>query len=447
MSKRIIAGSFLLSILIISCQKNISEKLDNKSVILKDKVIAFIDAKKAKVGDAAKATIENLKTNIDWTDFSTSVSPAYNQKQTAFRIKKENTTASRVSTNTYTALYVTQNSSGNVVHVNTLEIDIPNNNNGNLNSLALNLVNNDLQGYTGALVKRNLSGYYIYEIDINNGTPSAYKYMKKRNPGGRGQLTGRTESCVDWYLQTYVNGILISEVFLFTDCGLYVEEGGGGGGGGNGNPPPNASADPCAKADSLGNATVFKTLMAGLHTSTDSSFEFGYFLTPNPPFTSMGITPVQGANGNHFLPDFSLNNPIYGILHSHFAGGMSIFSPADLRALYMIYKEGNAAPGFTYAVTTQTGSYVLDVNDVQAFLLYGDAHLQDNASFNDFQWGTYASNYISESGSHDGNEAGFLRMIANGNMGLKLLSSDGNGFDDWKVKGLNTYGSSINLPC
>ncbi len=237
-------------------------------------------------------------------------------------------------------------------------------------------------------------------------------------------------------------------MFLFQDCSQGVEEGGGGGGGGNGNGnPPDSTNYPCAKADSLENATIFKTLMTGLHTATDSSFEFGYFLTPNPPFTNVGINSVQGNLGAPYMPDFSLNNPIYGIFHSHFSGGMSIFSPADVRTLYKIYKDGNAAQGFTYAITTQTGSYVLEVNNVQAFLQYGDAHLQDDASFNDFQWGTYANNYISESGSHDGNEAGFLRMIGNENMGLKLLSSDGNNFDNWKVKGLNAYGSSINLPC
>ncbi len=179
MSKKIIAGSLLLSILIISCQKNSSEKLNTKSATLKDKVIAFMDAKKTRVGDAAKVTIENLKNNIDWTDFSTSVSPVFKEKQTAFRIKKESNSYSRVSTNTYTCLYVTQNANGRLVGTSTLEIDVTSGNNNKLNSLALGLVNNNLQGYNGALVKKNLSGYYIYEIDINNGTPSAYKYMKK----------------------------------------------------------------------------------------------------------------------------------------------------------------------------------------------------------------------------------------------------------------------------
>jgi hypothetical protein len=106
-----------------------------------------------------------------------------------------------------------------------------------------------------------------------------------------------------------------------------------------------------------------------------------------------------------------------------------------------------ATAGFTYADTTSSGTYVLQVSNVQTFLQYGAAHLEEEANFNDFQINKYAINNIWETGSHDGNEAGFLRMIANENMGLTLLSSESPGFNEWDVKGLSAYGSSINLPC
>ncbi len=55
-----------------------------------------------------------------------------------------------------------------------------------------------------------------------------------------------------------------------------------------------------------------------------------------------------------------------------------------------------ADSNFVFAIVTQTGTYVLQVSDVQTFLQYGQSHLEDEASFNSFQWTTYATNLISE---------------------------------------------------
>jgi hypothetical protein len=43
------------------------------------------------------------------------------------------------------------------------------------------------------------------------------------------QDPGSVMVCTDWYYQTWVNGILVSEVFLFTSCACSGGEGGGGG--------------------------------------------------------------------------------------------------------------------------------------------------------------------------------------------------------------------------
>ena len=442
MNKKLLIVSFLIGILIISCQKNVIDQLPTGNKSLKEKVIAFMDTKKNKVGEQAKATIEELKGDIDWSDFSTSSSPFFKRNQTVFKIKKENI-AAKTSENTYTCLYVTQNSSGNIVNVNTLELTVPNTGTVNLNSLALNLVNNNLQTYTGTLTKRNLSGYYIYEIEIENGQAERFRFMKKRNAGGKGQATELTATCVDWYWQTYENGVLVSEVFLFQDCSMGVEEGGSGSGGGGGT---NTYDTPCDKADSLEGDAGLKAYLSALHGVTDSSFEVG-FVRGHSPLGFSTYQLIQGAVGNPSLPNLSFTEPIDGLYHSHFSGGFSIFSPGDIRTMYNIYSDQMASPGFTFAVTTQTGTYVLYVDNVQQFLQYGQAHLADEASFNDFQIGTYVTNGIYESGTQLGNEIGFLKMLRDENMGLKLIEGTGTNFENWNVRGLGPINFPLNTPC
>lgn len=442
MRAKFLAGTLLFIIIVTtsSCRKNISERSPIPDKGLKEKVIDYIEAKKRKVSDSAKIVIENIKSSIDWLDYATATAPRTTNKQTTFTVNR-NKSVNRISSDTYTCLYVIQNYLGNIVSVSTLEIDVPANAAGSLNSLALSLVNNNMLNYTGALTKRNLSGYYIYEIDINNGVPAAYKYMKKKNVQGN-----RIESCVDWYWQTYENGILVSEVYLFTDCSQGVEEGGSGGSGGTGSGNPSDSTiTPCAKADSLNNDTGLQTYLNALGSVTDSSVECGVVKGPGTFGTTYQV--IYGNSNEPYLPGISPTSPIFGIYHSHFAGGFSIFSPQDIRYLYNLYKDHMADSSFVFAVTTQTGSYVLHVNNVQNFLNYGDAHLQDEASFNYFQWTTYAANLIWETGTHDGNEAGFLRLLNAENMGVTLFSCDDPALNDWKVKGLNNYNSPINMPC
>lgn len=55
--------------------------------------------------------------------------------------------------------------------------------------------------------------------------------QKEKNKNDNTSNTAPEEICIDWYWQHYENGILIWEVYLFTEC---YEVGGGGGGGSGG---------------------------------------------------------------------------------------------------------------------------------------------------------------------------------------------------------------------
>ena len=78
------------------------------------------------------------------------------KKVTVIKLKKESNTSSKTAVETYTSLCVEQNSSGEILSINTLEIDVPNGSQQNLNELTFNLVSGETSGYSGAVVKRNV---------------------------------------------------------------------------------------------------------------------------------------------------------------------------------------------------------------------------------------------------------------------------------------------------
>lgn len=97
--------------------------------------------------------------------------------------------------------------------------------------------------FNGALlyydVQGQLTGSQVYDAgqlqpkatanlaarDEGQGSPSPNKVQLEC-----GNLTG-TSPCIEWYWQTYVNGVLVAEDYMFTTCC----GGSGGGGSGNGN--------------------------------------------------------------------------------------------------------------------------------------------------------------------------------------------------------------------
>ena len=82
------------------------------------------------------------------------------------------------------------------------------------------------------------TGNYLYETLFTGGRMHTFKVLN--DPQAQSPTE---EECIDWYLQTWVDGVLVSEVYVFTTCGPYVEEGTGGGSSGGGELEPERTKD------------------------------------------------------------------------------------------------------------------------------------------------------------------------------------------------------------
>jgi hypothetical protein len=125
-------------------------------------------------------------------------------------------------------------------------------------------------GFSGAILqydlKGQLTGSQVYEggqlqpkatanlaiRDEGEGSPSPNKVQQEC-----GAVLG-INPCIDWYWQTYVNGVLAYEDYMFTTC--CGGNGGGGGGGGTGTPAITSCERTQAQAEAiLGGITLENT--------------------------------------------------------------------------------------------------------------------------------------------------------------------------------------------
>jgi len=101
------------------------------------------------------------------------------------------------------------------------------------------------------------------------------------------------------------------------------------------------------------------------------NFETGYLMSGTPG--NYSYTFQSGDPGDPFMNFTGITQTIDGYIHSHFNGTLSIFSPQDIRAIYLLHQAGkiNGLATFTAGVVTSQGSaYLLKVDDVINFLSF-----------------------------------------------------------------------------
>ncbi len=426
--------SLLLLIVIFgSCRKIDKSDLNSSSNPLKEKVLSYLNNKQKRVSDTYKKKIETIKGRITWSEHYETLRRG--AKRIFFTLQNETSHSARIEDNVYSILCVEENTSGAIVQISTVDVVEPNNT-SNINQFIADLIDNNTTayaGYSGSLSKKYISGRLIYGVDFSNGQVSAFKKLKRGNTGSRGM---QTEDCVDWYLQTFYDGVLVSEIFLYSECaepyGGGGEEGGGGGGENN---EPVANEDPCDKATRLDSNWNLRSRLFELDSVMNVQNQENMYVQG----LDNGVAAWQFISGIpdvHELPGFNPNPGVqlFSVMHSHFGtNSYSTFSASDLKFLYNLYKDSHAAPGFSFVITTPQGTYAIALEDSAAFMAFGDTHLDDQLAFLMFDGSTYSSYGMYEGMSALEGEIGLTKLFEGMNTGLKLLKNHPQAgfFDYW----------------
>lgn len=190
--------------------------------------------------------------------------------------------------------------------------------------------------------------------------------------------------------------------------------------------------DPCEKIKKLQADTNFKNRMALLIDAARGwSFEKCHVMynAVSPSITNNYT--YENFQGTISSPEsgYTGNTNMQGIIHSHYRGLISIFSAGDLQDLYFKLKNYPDITDdfFMGVVTSSNTAYLLQVPDRATFIAFGDKYLADNDKISYFMKDIMLEKYnINPDNSRTDNELGFLKMMANLNMGVSLASVDFN---------------------
>lgn len=224
-----------------------------------------------------------------------------------------------------------------------------------------------------------------------------------------------------------------------------------GGGSGSGN---NETLTPCELGNNLASNSTFKSKMEELKNSSENdNFEKGYLMKPanSPP----SYTPMQGQPNS---PEIPLQNYLdsssdqySGLIHSHYEGKLSVFTPADLISLYVMWQYGHMtspAQNFVMGMVSENGTtYLLVIEDTNKFFnFFVDlVEEEDPVSLLDNYFAGFSYN-IDENATNTHNEESFAKLLKQLNVGLKLMKGYPENFNQWKTVDVNGNVVSIN-PC
>mgnify|MGYP005605670255 CR=1 FL=1 len=199
-----------------------------------------------------------------------------------------------------------------------------------------------------------------------------------------------------------------------------------GGGGGS-----NTTKNPCTTIKKLKNDFTFKAKLGVLKNATANNFE-KYSVVYNDPTPNVhpgqedafDYVDSQGA-ANTSGAIYTGNADMQGVIHSHYQGLISIFSPGDLQDMYNQMVFPDITDDFFIGVVTAEGTaYILQVLDRQAFINFGNQYLSNDKKTKDFLERKYDKKYnIKTTNSKEINEKNFLTMMNELNMGVSLAGT------------------------
>ena len=206
---------------------------------------------------------------------------------------------------------------------------------------------------------------------------------------------------------------------------------------------------PCEKISKVGKNNKTKDLFGILKPKVNSTKEFGYILTEDGG--TISDTPIEGDIGEYRIK-FPVNAPIDGLIHSHFAGGYSVFSVSDMFALAFLYKNGKIKDIDSFVIGVVTASntqYLMVIDEPAKFGAFADNLFTGNTideTTQDLYEIIYMNFGIKTNNTAANNESLFLSYLQTNKTGLKLLKGDAT-FSNWQLLNKDSNGNVIPQNC
>ena len=191
----------------------------------------------------------------------------------------------------------------------------------------------------------------------------------------------------------------------------------------------------CELFNKLKNDAFFKNKIDVLKAGINLNYEQGFLLTNQPNGTYSTITGVANPDEQYAVEFDVPNGTVIDILtHNHYTGGLTIFSPADLKQIYDYISTADVDQGDNYVSVVVTPNpqdtldpkrptvYAITITDRAKFIAYGIANFGTETMFNKFEmlFGLEKNNGvindcfgINEDHTSQENEASFLKMVEN----------------------------------
>lgn len=223
MKESFLAGFLVVCTLFLSCRKEAASGLNaspfERQLISKTKM--WLNDKEAAATEQQKPAVKSVIENLDLPKFRTE---ELNNGEQLIVIPLLNGFTSRYNKGASHTLLLILNREGNIRKGNIVQYkengmyaEIPEN-------AFFKIYNNKLFEKDGDFAFLDIYGRYVYGFTYKDGKLHAMKRVEKGfTPATE---SGRANSCTDWYMVTYIDGVEVESTYLFTTC-----TGGGGGGG------------------------------------------------------------------------------------------------------------------------------------------------------------------------------------------------------------------------
>ncbi len=214
---KVIPLSLLLSVVFMSCKKTIIDK-EFSSTLSNETIENLSTWYKYQINKENKSSSNGLELNEGIIIWDKTISLSDNDDylipidiQSKSSIRKILHINIQKSTNTNSGEYIY------IINDNPSDKILDDN-----KKLSALIINREIQNFTGCIIKYNLNNQLLSTENFKNGIKSESKTiiitLKEINNNNSITSKNTMGRCIAWYLDTYINGVLVYSQYLYTSC-------------------------------------------------------------------------------------------------------------------------------------------------------------------------------------------------------------------------------------